>query len=229
MIDGDSDWLVEGGGAGEAVGFEVADGGLAEEAAVFAVELAGAFVADFKGCAGGVEACGEDAEAGGVKAEAFLVLKGAHGGEGAEVVVEGGNAHLGEGGEVFDAEGFVVVGLEPGDGAGGAVALFAEGGDGAQVFAEGALEEAIDDFALHEGAEEGDVAGGVEEVEQAGAGGEHFDRGGADGHAARAEGGGCGEELLLHEDFADGGHVELDDEAEEGFCDRGLGNLADDG
>jgi hypothetical protein len=62
-------------------------GGLAEEAAVFAVELAGAFVADFKGGGGGVEAVEQHAGAGDLEADLLLVLQGAHGGEGSKMVV----------------------------------------------------------------------------------------------------------------------------------------------
>ena len=50
--------------AGEEPGFDIAHGWLAEEAAVLAIELAGAFVADVEGCAGGVEAFVEHALAG---------------------------------------------------------------------------------------------------------------------------------------------------------------------
>ena len=69
--------------------FDVAHGWLAEEAAVFAIELAGAFVADFEGRAGGVEAVVDHALAGNVETQLLLILKRAHGGERAEVVVEG--------------------------------------------------------------------------------------------------------------------------------------------
>jgi len=49
------------GDEGDAAGFDVAHGRLAEEAAVLAIELAGAFVADFKCCAGGIETVVEHA------------------------------------------------------------------------------------------------------------------------------------------------------------------------
>ena len=48
-------------GCGVAAGLDVADRGLAEEAAVLAAELAGAFVADFEGGAGRVETLVEHA------------------------------------------------------------------------------------------------------------------------------------------------------------------------
>ena len=67
-------------GDGLTTGFDVAHGWFAEEAAVFAVELAGAFVADFKGSAGGVEAIVEHSLSGNVEAEMLLVLQRAHGG-----------------------------------------------------------------------------------------------------------------------------------------------------
>ena len=130
-------------------------------------------------------------------------------------MMEGGDAHLGHRGQIFDAQRLGVVCLEPTDGLGGAVALLAQRGDGAQVAAKRATEDAIDDFALHEAGEEWDVAGGIEQVEEAAASTEEFRRGFADGQAARAERGFGGEELVLAEDLAYRGHLELENQGEE--------------
>ena len=217
------------GGGGVTAGFYLADGGLAEKAAVFAVELAGAFVADFEGCAGGVEAVVDHALAGYVKAQLLLILQRAHGGERAEVMVEGGDAHLRHDGQVFDTERLVVVGAEPGDDAGGAVALLAECGDGAEVHALRAAEQAINNFVLDEMAEERDVLRCVEEIDEARAGAEELRRGDADGHAARVGRFSGQGEFFFAEDFADGGHVELEEHAEDWFLLSGFGDLTDDG
>jgi len=64
-----------------AAGLDVAYGWLAEEAAVLAVELAGTFVADLEGGAGGIEAFIQHALPGYMKPELLLVLQRAHGGE----------------------------------------------------------------------------------------------------------------------------------------------------
>src|SRR6266567_6594281 len=61
---------------------------LAEETAVFAVELAGTFVSDLKGGACGVQAIHEHASPRFLQPKLLLVLKRAHGGERAEMVVE---------------------------------------------------------------------------------------------------------------------------------------------
>ncbi len=85
-------------------GFDVSHGRLAEEAAVLSAELADAFVANFVGSAGCVEAIQQHALACRLEAELFLVLQRAHGGEIAELVVEGGDAHPGGGGKFFHVQ-----------------------------------------------------------------------------------------------------------------------------
>lgn len=139
---------------------------MAEQAAVFAIELAGGFITDFKGGGGGIAALVEHEGTGGLETKLLLVLDGAHGGEGAEVVVEGGDTHAGDLGELLDAERFVVIVAEPVDGFGGALALVALRGDGAEASAFRAVEDAVDDLALDERAEEGNVLWGVEQLEE---------------------------------------------------------------
>ena len=80
-------------------------------------------------------------------------------------MMECGDAHLCDGGKFFDAQGLGVVGLEPTHCLCSAVALLAEGGDGTQVAAKWAAQDAVDNFALHEAREERDIAGCVEQVE----------------------------------------------------------------
>ena len=77
---------------------------MAEEAAVFAIELGGAFVADFEGGTGGVETIDEHAFARGLQAKLLLILKRAHGGERAEMVMQRGDAHAGDVCEILDAQ-----------------------------------------------------------------------------------------------------------------------------
>jgi hypothetical protein len=62
-------------------------GWLAEEAAVFAIELAGAFIADFKGRTGGVEAVDKHACSRGLQSNLLLILKRTHGRQRPEMVV----------------------------------------------------------------------------------------------------------------------------------------------
>ena len=81
----------------------MADGRLAEKAAVFAVELAGAFVADFEGCAGGVEAIHEHALPRCLQAELLLILKRTHRRQRTEMMVESGDSHSCDSCQIFDA------------------------------------------------------------------------------------------------------------------------------
>ena len=122
-----------------------------------------------------------------------------------------------------------VVHAEPGDGLGSAMALLAERGDGAQVMTLRTAEHAIDDFALDEQAEERDVAGRVEKIDEARAGVEHFDGRDSDGHADGVSGFGRRREFFLTENAADVGYVELQVEAEHRLLGRGRDDLANDG
>ena len=54
---------------------------LAEETAVFAAELAGAFVSNLEGCTGGVQTIDKHASPRCLQPKLFLILKGTHGGQ----------------------------------------------------------------------------------------------------------------------------------------------------
>lgn len=71
---------VDCGEPGVSQGFDIAHGWLAEEAAVLAVELADAFIANFVRSAGGIDPVHEHALSGGLQPELLLILKRAHGG-----------------------------------------------------------------------------------------------------------------------------------------------------
>lgn len=139
---------VRGFGEAGAQRLDIAHGGLAEKAAVLTTELAGAFITNFKGGAGRIESLMEHALPSDVQAQVLLILERAHGGECAEVMMERGDAHTGNLCEFFDSERFGVVIAKPGDGLGGSVALLAESGDGAEVLALRAAQQAVDDFTL---------------------------------------------------------------------------------
>src|SRR6266849_10073947 len=74
---------------------------LAEETAVLAVELAGAFVPDLKGSARGVEPIHEHAAPRCLQPKLFLVLKRTHGGQHPEMMVQRGHAHARDFCEIF--------------------------------------------------------------------------------------------------------------------------------
>ena len=139
---------VDCGEPGVTQGFDIAHGWLAEEAAVLAVELADAFIANFVCSAGGVDPVHEHALACDLQTELLLILERAHGGQRPELVVEGGYAHARDLGEFFHAQGLGEVGAKPGDGACGSVTQIARGCDGAEAFALRSAEDPVEDLAL---------------------------------------------------------------------------------
>jgi hypothetical protein len=66
---------------------------LAEETAVFAIELAGAFVSDLERGTGGVQTVDEHAFPRCMQPKLLLILKRTHGGQRPEMVVQRGDAH----------------------------------------------------------------------------------------------------------------------------------------
>jgi hypothetical protein len=74
---------------------------LAKEAAIFAIELGGAFVSDLKGRAGGVQTIYEHAFPRCMQPKLLLILKRTHGGQRPEMVVQCGDAHACDFCEVF--------------------------------------------------------------------------------------------------------------------------------
>src|ERR1035441_4145669 len=66
---------------------------LAEETAVFAVKLAGAFVSDLKGSTCGVQTIHEHASPRCLQPKLFLIPNRTHGGEHPEMMVQRGHAH----------------------------------------------------------------------------------------------------------------------------------------
>jgi hypothetical protein len=68
-------------------------GRLAEEAAVFAIELASALVSDLECSTGGVQTIHEHAFPRCMQPKLFLILKRTHGGQHPEMVVQRGHAH----------------------------------------------------------------------------------------------------------------------------------------
>ena len=157
----------------------------------------------------------------------LLILERAHGGQCTELMVEGGDAHARNGGEFFHVQRFGVVGAEPGDGSCGSVAEIAGGGDGAEAFALRRAKDAVDDFALDQVAEKGNVLGGVEKVDEPSAGARAnrrwFRRRRCPRDAMEVSGSGRSSRL---EDLADGGHIEPEKHGEQRDLFRGFDDLA---
>src|ERR1035441_2426479 len=88
---------------------------LAEETAVFAAELAGAFVSHLKGRTGGVHTIHEHASPRCLQPKLFLILKRTHGGQHPEMMVQRGDAHARDFREVFHPQRLRIVRTDPGD------------------------------------------------------------------------------------------------------------------
>ena len=74
---------------------------LAEETAVFAIELAGTLVSDLKGRTCGVQTIDEHASPRCLQPKLLLILKGTHGGQHPEMMVQRGHAHARHFREIF--------------------------------------------------------------------------------------------------------------------------------
>ena len=90
-------------GESETTGFDIPHRRLAKEAAVFPIELACTFIADFEGCACGVQTIVEHALSGHVQSKLLLVLKRAQRSQRSELMVQCRYAHPRHGGELLNA------------------------------------------------------------------------------------------------------------------------------
>ena len=131
---------------------------LAEEAAVFAIELAGAFVSDLKGGTGGVQAIDQHAPARRLQPKLLLILKRTHGGQRAEMVVQRGYAHARDLREIFHAQRLRVVRPDPGDGLRRPVALISQRCNRSQPRALRSAQDSVDDLALNQSAQKRNVS-----------------------------------------------------------------------
>ncbi len=100
---------------------DISDWRLAEQAAVFTVELTGAFVSHLKCDSGRVDIVGEHAGSRGLQPNLLLVLKRTHRCQRAEVMVKRRDSHAGNVGKLLHVKRLVVVRLDPGDCFGGAM------------------------------------------------------------------------------------------------------------
>ncbi len=216
-------------GARDAAGFDVAHGGPAEEAAVLAIELAGAFIADFKGGAGGIQSFIEHPLPGYVQAKLLLILKRAHCGQRTELMMQSRYAHARHGGEFLNAQRLSVVAPEPLDYLGGAMALLAERCDGAKMLSLRAAQQPVDDFTLDEIAEEGNVLRRIEKVNKAGSRLEKLERSDADSHGACIGALPAEVKLRLRVDFANRRPLKLENHTKHGHFFRRRGYLAENG
>jgi hypothetical protein len=155
-VDGRSAWQAE--------SLDISHRWLSEHAAVFAIELTGAFIADLEGGAGRVQAVYEHAFPRRMKPKLFLILKRAHGGQHPEMVMQRGDAHARDLCEFLHAERLREVCFDPGDRLCRPVALISERGNRAQARSLGSTQNSVDNLALNQAAQNGDVLWSVEQL-----------------------------------------------------------------
>jgi len=81
----------------------ISHGWLPKETAVFAIELAGAFVSDFKSRTRGVQTINEHESPRRLQPKLLLILKRTHGGQRAEMMVQRGESHARDLCQIFDS------------------------------------------------------------------------------------------------------------------------------
>src|SRR5271168_88652 len=107
------------------------------------------------------------------------------------------------------------------------MALIAKRGNGAKARAFRSAEDAIDNLALNQATQKGNVLGGVQQVQEAAAGIEQLGRGLAGGHGGTFRRRFLRENLVPAEKFSDYLHIELEHETEVGHLLTGLDHVAD--
>ena len=139
--------------------------------------------------------------------------------------MERGDTHARNICEFLHAQRLGVVCLEPGDCARGSVAEIARGCDGAEAFSLWSSENAVDNFALDQVAQEGNVLGSFEKIDEPGAGVEQADRRLAYSNSARLSGGSDVQEIFAADDLTHGWHIETKKHGEQGNSFRGFDDL----
>src|ERR1035441_9057424 len=201
---------------------------LTEEPAVFAVELAGAFVSNLKGRAGGVQTIHEHTSPRCLQPKLFLILKWTHGGERAEMVVQGGRAHACDFREIFNAQRLRVVRRDPGDRFRRPVALLSQRGNRPKACSLRTLKDSVDDLALNQATKKGNVPRRVQQVHEPAACTEEFHRGPTGRHARIVRRRLSHRNLLPVEKLSDHRHFEFERQGQAGHLFTCLDHAADD-
>src|SRR6185369_13026064 len=155
-----------------------------EQTVVFTAELGRALVADLKRCGRGIQALCQHQPPGFLQAELLLELQRAEGGNGPEVVMEGGTAHAGLGREIIDTELLGEITLKPVDCPGYLLTLAPRRRNLAQTLPLISHQQPVDDPPLNDRRQDRYVPFFGEQVDQSMNGGEQRQRHLAGCHAA---------------------------------------------
>src|SRR5277367_5578372 len=147
---------------------------LTEEAAVFPIELAGAFIANLEGRTGCVEAVDEHASPSCLQAKQLLILKRAHGRQRPEMMVQRGQAHTRNLCEIFYTQRFRVVCLDPGDCFCRSVALISQRGNRSKTRPLRSAKNPINYFALNQTAQKRNIQRSIQQIYEPAASAEEF-------------------------------------------------------
>ena len=136
----------------------VSQRGLSEETAVLPVELAHALISNLVGCGSCIESVHEHALPCRLQAKLLLVLKWAHRGQRAELMMKGRHGHPSGIGEFFNVQRLRVVVSQPGNRSCCLVAHVARRCDCAETFSLRGKEDSVHNLAVDQAAQEWNIA-----------------------------------------------------------------------
>jgi hypothetical protein len=147
-------------------GLDIANGRLAKETAVLAAELADALVPNFVGRTGSIKPVHEHSLPCGLQTKLLLILERAHRSQRSELMVKRRHSHARNRRKLLHVQRFGKVGAEPRNRSCGSVAQIARGCDGAEAFSLWRAEDTVDNLPLDQVAEEWNIVGSLEQVDQ---------------------------------------------------------------
>src|SRR6266571_3652982 len=202
-------------------------GWLAEEATVFAIELAGTFVSDLKSRTGGIETIQEHQAPRCLQPKLLLILKRTHGGQSPEMMVQRGHAHTRDLCEIFHSERLSVVRPHPRDRFCCPVALISQRCNASKARPLRPPKDSVNDLALNQAAQKRNVPWGIQQVQEPATCIEEFHCGFTGRHGRTVRGRLSHLNLFPAEKFPNHGHFEFQRHRQTGRLFTGLSDLAD--
>ena len=190
--------------------------------------MAGALVSDLKGRTGGVDTIHEHASPRRLQPKLFLVLKRTHGSQHPEMMVQRGHAHARDFREIFHPERLRIVRPDPGDRFCRSVALLSQRCNRSKACSLRTAEDSVDDLALNQATEKGNVLRRVQQVHEPAARTKKFHRGLAGSHARTVRRRFSHLNFFPAEKFPDYGHFEFERQRQAGRLFTCLDHPADD-
>ncbi len=139
---------------------------LAEEAAIFAVELAGALVSHLERRTGRVQTIHQHPFSRCMQPKLLLILQRTHGGQRPKMMVQRRDTHARDSCELLHPQRLRVVRPHPGDGLRRPVALISQRGNRSQSRALRSPQDSVDDLALNQSAQKRNVLRDVQQIDE---------------------------------------------------------------